>query len=56
MKQFGGDPNAVPDWKGTDFDSIYVLRIRRAGTAATASFELNHEGLDGQPTSCPGGA
>jgi len=56
MKQYGGDPNSVPDWKGSDFDSIYVLRIRRTGTAATASFELNQEGLDGQPTACPGGA
>jgi hypothetical protein len=56
LKQFGGDPGLVPDWKGSDFDSIYVVRIHRAGTAATASFELKHEGLDGQPTVCPRGA
>ena len=56
MKEHGGDAGQVPEWKGTDFDSIYVLRIRRSGTATTASFELNHEDLDGQPTTCPGGA
>jgi hypothetical protein len=56
MKRNGGDPNAVPEWKGTDFDSIYVLKIHRSGSATTASFELKHEGLDGQKTSCPGEA
>jgi hypothetical protein len=56
MKEYGGNADAVPDWKSNDFDSIYVLRIRRSGSSATASFELNHEGLDGQPTTCPGGA
>ena len=56
MKQNGGDPNVVPNWKGTDFDSIYVLKIHRSGSASTASFELRHEGLDGQKTSCPEGA
>jgi hypothetical protein len=56
MKEYGGNADAVPDWKSTDFDSIYVLKIRRSGSSATASFELHHEGLDGQPTTCPGGA
>ena len=55
MKAHGGDPGQVPDWRGTDFDSIYVLRIRRSGTTTTASFELSHQGLDGQPGTCPGG-
>jgi broad specificity phosphatase PhoE len=54
MKQHGGDPGAVPDWKGSDFDSIYVVTIHRAGPAATASFALRHEGLDGQKAACPG--
>jgi hypothetical protein len=54
MKEHGGDPGQVPEWKGTDFDAIYVLRIRRSGSATTANFELSHERLDGQPTTCPG--
>jgi hypothetical protein len=55
MKQYGADPNLVPDWKSTDFDSIYILKIHRSESAATASFDLNHEGLDGQSVTCPGG-
>jgi hypothetical protein len=54
MREHGGDPGRVPDWKGTDFDSIYVLKIQRAGATETIGFELRHEGLDGQPTTCPG--
>jgi hypothetical protein len=54
MTDNGGDPTSVPDWKGSDFDSIYVIRIARTGGAATAAFEHRHEGLDGQPVSCPG--
>jgi hypothetical protein len=54
MTQFGADPNAVPGWKGTDFDSIYIVRIDRFGPTTRARFELGREGLDGQPTNCPG--
>jgi hypothetical protein len=53
-KQHGGNPELVPDWKGTDFDSIYVVKIHRSGAAATTTFEVDHEGLDGQPAACPG--
>ena len=53
MKAHGGDPDAVPDWKGDDFDSFYVLRITRDGRASTARFEHLREGLDGQPMACP---
>ena len=49
----GGDPAVVPDWKGVDFDSIYVVRITRTGAEAAVKFELLHEGLDGQPEVCP---
>jgi hypothetical protein len=56
MKEHGGDPKLVPDWKGSDFDSIYVVKIHRSGVATTASFVLGHEGLDGQPLACPGAA
>jgi len=55
MREHGGDPALVPDWQGSDFDSIYVLKIQRSGTVTTAGFELHREGLDGQKTTCPGG-
>lgn len=47
----GGDPAAVPDWNGADFDSMYVVSIGANG--GKASFEIKHEGLDGQLKTCP---
>jgi hypothetical protein len=54
MKQFGGDPAAVPVWDGYDFDSIYVVSIatNNDGTRSI-KFRVEHEGLNGQPTTCP---
>jgi hypothetical protein len=50
----GGDASAVPDWKGSDFDSIDVVTLKRSGANTSAGFEQRHEGLDGQATTCPG--
>lgn len=52
----GGDPAIVPDWRWDDFDSIYVIRLRQTAAGTVAAFEHRHEGLDGQPTACPGKA
>ena len=49
----GGDPNVVPEWQPEDFDSIYVVTLQRSQGRLIASFTLDHEGLDGQPTACP---
>jgi hypothetical protein len=54
IEAHGGDPKIVPVWKDSDFDSIYVLKIRWSGSASRINFELKHEGLDGQPATCPG--
>ncbi|TXI09731.1 MAG: hypothetical protein E6Q76_05145 [Rhizobium sp.] len=52
MSENGGDEDAVPKWRGKDFDSLYILRIDgKAGAGAT--FEAMAEGLDGQPQNCP---
>jgi hypothetical protein len=49
-----GDAATVPTWSNQDFDSLYVIRVTAPGTAAAqARFELDHQGLDGQPDSCP---
>ncbi|QHJ00390.1 hypothetical protein GT347_21855 [Xylophilus rhododendri] len=47
----GSDPAQVPKWQSEDFDSIHVLTLRSDGTA---SFQLDHQGLDRQGSSCPG--
>ena len=58
MLQSGDDAsvaskNAVPFWKGNDFDSIYVVTVRRNGPDTTTRFTLEHEQLDGQALTCP---
>ena len=55
VKQFGGDPSAVPVWDGYDFDSIYVVTLATDSHGKrSAKFRVEKEGLNGQPTSCPG--
>jgi hypothetical protein len=56
LSQYGGDAASVPDWKGSDFDSIYVIRLTWTGASATVSFERRAQHLDGQSTTCPGPA
>jgi hypothetical protein len=47
----GGDAAVVPDWQGSDFDSLYLLVLPTRGKA---SFRIEHQGLDGQSMLCPG--
>jgi len=44
--------NEVEDWKGDDFDSIYIVTIRQRGKTTKANFAHGHEGLNGQPSEC----
>ncbi len=62
MKAHGGSEDAVPKWDGADYDTIYVVTITHglihasgvAGEAAVPiKLTIDHEGLDGQPASCP---
>jgi hypothetical protein len=50
LTQHGGRASDVPDWDYRDYDSIYVIRIAPDGGIA---FERRHQGLNGQPVSCP---
>jgi hypothetical protein len=54
IAEHGGDPAVIPDWQGRDFDSIYIVRLTQTGAGTAATFEQRREGLDGQPTVCPG--
>lgn len=51
----GGDPRQVGKWPGSDFDSIYVVRIVRDGESAQATFEHSHQGLTGKLGACTDG-
>jgi len=51
---FGGNASEVPGWGSRDYDSLYIVKITRtAGGPATATFSIDHEGLDGQSTTMP---
>lgn len=56
LERMGGQASEVPRWKGSDFDSIYVVTVRRSEAQATASFALEHQGLNGQSPACTGAA
>jgi hypothetical protein len=49
----GGNPTQVPDWPGSDFDSIYVLKYDRDAGRVSVAFTKGAEGLNGLPTTCP---
>ncbi len=49
----GGDPSTVPRWNSSDYDSMYILRIRRHADKIDVSFSIDREGLDRQPSHCP---
>lgn len=54
IKSFGGNAQIVPVWKGSNFDTIYVLRIIRTKDSAKLKFDIAQEGLTGSlPASCP---
>jgi hypothetical protein len=52
MNAYGGGAT-VPAWGSTDYDSIYVVRVTRNGSAISAVFEHDYEGLNGLPSTCP---
>ena len=54
VAEHGGDPTIVPNWQGDDFDSIYVVRLTQTGAGTAVAFEKRREGLDAEPTTCPG--
>ncbi|WP_392565430.1 histidine phosphatase family protein [Utexia brackfieldae] len=53
ISQAGGDPTIVPKWKGSDFDSIYIVHIDRDDhDKITATFEQAQEGLNDVSDQC----
>ena len=52
MNRYGGGAR-VPAWISGDYDSLYVVRVDYVGDTITARFHRDHEGLNGQSTTCP---
>ncbi len=53
VDEFGGDPSQVPQRDPKDYDSIYILRVTGREGSKSASFRLDHEGLNNLSTDCP---
>jgi hypothetical protein len=54
MNKYGGGVT-VPAWSSSDYDSLYIVRVTYASDGTiSATFERSSEGLNGQPTTCPG--
>lgn len=57
LKQAGASPEQVarvPAWNSDDFDSLYVVEVRRTeGQPTHAEFHIEAENLNDLPESCP---
>jgi hypothetical protein len=53
VKANGGDPEQVPKWPGSDFDSIFLVKITRAAGGVSVAFSVDHEGLNDVSDTCP---
>jgi hypothetical protein len=51
MNAYGGGTR-VPAWITGDYDSLYIVHLNYTANGIDASFELDHEGLNGLPTTC----
>jgi hypothetical protein len=55
VQAYGVDPTTVPAWPGSDFDTIFVIRLQRSASPTTATFTIDHEGLNGKLSDTPPG-
>ena len=47
-KDASKDVSSVPDWSNNDYDMIFVIRVVRSAGTTQATFQVDHEGLDGK--------
>jgi hypothetical protein len=48
MAAYSKDASVVPHWPGKDYDSIFVIHLVHSGPTVTATFSIDHEGLNGK--------
>jgi len=54
LASYGVNPDKVPDWPNTDYDRIYIFKIRNVSGKPRLTFTISHEGLNGKLSSaCP---
>lgn len=56
LKQYGTGHMDVPDWPGSDYETIYIFHIKRTGEGAPqVTLEIQQEGLSNSLSdACPG--
>jgi len=52
MNAYGGGA-AVPAWPSGEYDRLYIVHVDYTSSGVHAWLEIGHEGLNGQPTTCP---
>jgi hypothetical protein len=52
MNAYGGGA-AVRPWISGDYDSLYVVRVNYTSSGIRATLEIEPQGLNGLPTTCP---
>ncbi|HTV83571.1 MAG TPA: hypothetical protein VME18_13060 [Acidobacteriaceae bacterium] len=54
LKSYGDNPALVPYWPNSDYDRIYIFKIRQIDGRPKLSFKIDHEDLNGKLSSaCP---
>jgi hypothetical protein len=53
LKTHGGNPGQVPSWPGTDYDTIFLVKVTRSEGREAAAFVIDHEGLNNLSDACP---
>nr|AWN00225.1 hypothetical protein [uncultured organism] len=54
VEKYGGNSADVPEWHGSDYDSLYIVRLTRTpGQPIKAVFTHEQEGLDHESKSMP---
>ena len=52
VKAYGGDPAQVPAWPANDYDTVFVVKIRRDQGQESVAFTIDHEGLNNLSDDC----
>jgi hypothetical protein len=48
MADYGKDASAVPDWSNSDYDMLFVIHLVRSAGSTKATFQVDHEELNGK--------
>ncbi len=54
LEAYGENSSIVPPWRDNDYDMIFIIRLKRAPGRTSATFMIDHEGLNDKISNkCP---